>query len=341
MRKLYFIGAALLAILAVSCDKADVPSSEPAAKGIPMTLTATIVSADTKVDVVDDETNRVLKCNWEVGDKVSVISLDASNYPTANDLFTATTTGKTATFSGTFTGGSPDRVVVIYPALTEGDGSSTNKWRSPSHNGGFTTNGLLQDVQTDYEYMLLQTSYYLQSKLNSAEHLKNYLVMSGEANKSDLSTNKLTVDLVHRTAVLKVKFTLPASGKTVTRVDVFGNKFDASSFYYAKRGWLAFETITSSFGADSNQNYTSMFIGANIVDSSSGSGLPVSGTTATVYIPFVPNGSAGEVTFETNDYLTVRVYYSGGKAEAKPKFTSNKTLQAGKLYTVNVSVNEI
>lgn len=341
MKKHIFIGAALLAILAVSCDKADVPSSEPAAKGVPMTLTATIVSADTKVDVVDDETNKVLKCNWEVGDKVSVISLDASNNVLANDIFDATAAGKTAAFNGTFTGGSAARVVVIYPALTGGIGSgslSTDKWHSdPSHNGTYISVGILQGVTKSYNAMQLTTSYYLQRVLNSAEHLENYLVMSGEADMTDLSTNKLTVNLVHRTAVLKVKLTLPASGKTIKRVTVFANKADATDFKYVKYGWLTFETITSTFYGNDSSNNMSMNLGASI-EGGNGSGLTVSGTTATVYIPFVPNGDTGEVTFNSGDKLTVRVLYSSTESVNKELvFSSAKTVQAGKLYTINAS----
>jgi len=338
MKKHIFIGAALLAILAVSCDKADVPSSEPAAKGIPMTLTATIVSADTKVDVVDDETNKVLKCNWEVGDKVSVISLDASNNVLANDIFDATAAGKTAAFNGTFTGGSAARVVVIYPALTGGTGSATERWHSdPSHNGTYINVGILQGVYESYNAMQLSTSYYLQRVLNSAEHLENYLVMSGEADKTDLSTNKLTVDLVHRTAVLKVKLTLPASGKTIKRVTVYANKADATQFKYVRYGWLTFETITSTFYGNDSSNSMGMNLGASI-DGGNGSGLTVSGTTATVYIPFVPNGDTGEVTFNSGDKLTVRVLYSSTDSDdAELVFSSDKTVQAGKLYTINAS----
>lgn len=340
MKKHIFIGAALLAILAVSCDKADVPSSEPAAKGVPMTLTATIVSADTKVDVVDDETNKVLKCNWEVGDKVSVISLDASNNVLENDIFTATASGKTAAFNGTFTGGSAARVVVIYPALTEGVGYGSDdkdRWHSPSYNGGYTSIGILGGVYKAYNAMQLSASYYLQRVLNSAEHLENYLVMSGEADKTDLSTNKLSVDLVHRTAVLKVKLTLPASGKTIKSVTVFANKADATEFKYVKYGWLTFETITSTFYGNNSRNNMSMNLGASI-DGGNGSGLTVSGTTATVYIPFVPNGDTGEVTFNSGDKLTVRVLYSSTDFDdAKLVFSSAKTVQAGKLYTINAS----
>lgn len=337
MRKHIFIGAALLAVLAVSCDKADVPASEPEAKGIPMTLTATIVSADTKVAVVDDETNKVLKCDWKVGDKVSVLSLNSENKPQANDIFTATATGKTAAFSGTFTGVSPARVVVIYPALTEGVGFGSDdedRWHSPSHNGGYSTVGILGGVTTSYQSMQLRTSYYLQSVLNSAEHLEYYLVMSGEADMTDLSTNKLTVDLVHRTAVLKVKLTLPAAGKTIKEVAVYANRADATVFDYTRNGWLPFETITSTFGGNSYSNDMSMNLGASI-DSGSGSGLTVSGTTATVYIPFVPNGDTGEVTFNSGDKLTVRVYYSDSDVDTELIFSSDKTLQAGRLYTIN------
>lgn len=339
MRKHIFIGAALLAILAVSCDKADVPASEPEAKGIPMTLTATIVSADTKVAVVDDETNKVLKCDWKVGDKVSVLSLNSENKPQTNDIFTATATGKTASFSGTFTGGSPARVVVIYPALTEGVGSgstSAEKWHSsPAHNANYVTIGILEGVDIGYNAMMYSPDYRLQRVLNSAEHLENYLVMSGEADMTDLSTNKLTVDLVHRTAVLKVKLALPAAGKTIKSVEVYANKADATSFDFSRYGWVNFETITSSFSANSYSNYTDMSLGTSI-DSGYGSGLTVSGTTATVYIPFVPNGDTGKVTFNTGDKLTVRVHYSLSEYVSKELFfSSDKTLQAGNLYTIN------
>ena len=337
MKKHLIFGAVLLAVLAVSCNKADIPASEPEAKGVPMTLTVTIVSADTKVDVVDDETNKVLKCNWKIGDQVSVISLGSVNGVWTNDIFEATATGKTASFSGTFTGGTPDKVVVLYPALTKGAGTASDMWYSPTYNGDYNPKGLLRGMYSGDDYVEFFTNYYLQQSLNSAADLEKYLLMAGEADLSDLSTDKLTVSLVHKMSVLKANLTFKTPDKVLRYVNVTAVKSDDSTFPFVQNGFCLVKDITSSFDTNTKINNIKMCTGTTI-DGGNGSGLTVSGSSATVYIPFAPaSDTPGQVTFASGDKMVVQAHYNGYPSSSKEfTFTSDKTLREGRLYTIDV-----
>lgn len=120
-KNLFLLAAALFGLAA--CSNNDEIVEEPAVKGIPMTLTASIGSpSSTRTAYEWDGTNKILKVTWKSGDKVSLVSYDASGVAQTNDIFTTTGSGSSAQFTGTYTGSeTASRVCVVYPALTEAD----------------------------------------------------------------------------------------------------------------------------------------------------------------------------------------------------------------------------
>ena len=117
MKKIYYAIAALCAISLVSCQvekefNVDEPQQEAA--GVPMTLK---VSLGTKTNY---SSNGIagFNCEWEAGDKISVISFDSdSDYASITAIDNFETTAGDGTFEGTFTGGSAARIMVVYPHL--------------------------------------------------------------------------------------------------------------------------------------------------------------------------------------------------------------------------------
>lgn len=120
-KNLFLLAAVLLGMTA--CSNNDEIVEEPAVKGIPMTLTASIGSpSSTRTAYEWDGTNKILKVTWKSGDKVSLVSYDADGVAKTNDIFTTTGSGSSAQFTGTYTGSTTaPRVCVVYPALTKED----------------------------------------------------------------------------------------------------------------------------------------------------------------------------------------------------------------------------
>ena len=332
MKKLFFFVSVALLITAVGCNKNNLPETETP-EGVQMTITATIDDPTTRITATDDEAGRKLTFAWEAGDKISVISVNSSGVLIANDIFTATAGGSTADFTGTFTGGaSADKVVVFYPALTESyEESSVTKWRVPSENG-YSDCGILEGLSD--VYIRIRGWYYLQTALDSPSHLKNYMILRGEADIAAIKTNTLAVNLEHMTTVLKLKLTLPSPGINIESVDVEMKKADDSPLVAVGLGW-GYISQLKSFPLGGSSNNADLCLGSSIV-SGTGTGLTVTGTEATFYIPFVLNTQgASKYSFTSGQKFVVHAY-SGTKDYSEEKiFTANKDLEPGKLYTIN------
>ena len=94
--KYYFMMLSACALMS-SCQKnASSVQTSQENQPIKVTLTATIGGDDTKVSYVEED--NVLKTEWELYDKVSVLSLDSGGNVLANNVFTATSAGKTGVF---------------------------------------------------------------------------------------------------------------------------------------------------------------------------------------------------------------------------------------------------
>lgn len=347
MKKSIFLASALLLAMSAACNKNDVSSEPTRQEGVPMTLTATIGEPATKVSTTDDAANRKLTFEWEAGDKVSVISLDASHNLISNDIFTADAAGSTTTFTGTYKGGaSANQVMVYYPALTESyEDSGKTKWRVPVESGGYSDEGIMYDLYDEY-ISVRGWAYSLQTALDSPSHLKNYLIMVGEADKTDLASNKLTVTLNHNTTIFKVNLTLPSSGKTLKDVRLELKNADDSNSDFVSHGWGE-SWRARGFSLAGGNNYATICLGSS-VSGGSGTGLVAAGTTATVYIPCtlsgmrdaIADGNPEVLTITSGQKFLVYVFTSDGFLTQTLTFAADKELTPGRLYTINCAPTE-
>lgn len=342
MRKIFnFISIALL-ITAVSCNKDILNPATEDQVGVPMTLTLTIGEPETRVATTDDELAKKLSFAWEAGDKVSVVSLNGGGSLIANDIFTTAAGGTTATFSGTFTGGEAAKVVVFYPALTESYvEAETTKWRVPRENGySGSTSGILEGLSSTY-ISIRDWAYTLQTALDSPSHLKNYMILRGEADIDDIKTGNLTVNLEHMTTVLKVKLTLPSAGLTLTRASITMKKADDGYLNNVGQGWGWLGQL-KSYSVGGSTNHADICLGSQ-VSSGTGTGLTAVGNTATVYIPFTLKladkiGSGSEwLTMTAGQKFDLIVETTTGDYSQTLVFSADRDLKPGKLYTINAA----
>ena len=300
-----------------------------------MTLTATIGDPGTRITATDDEAGRKLTFKWEAGDQVSVVSVNSSNQLICNDIFTTAEGGPTATFAGVFNGGaSAAKVVVFYPALTESYvESGKTKWQVPPENG-YDDEGVLYGLCDSYIWHR-SPSYFLQKELGSPSHLKNYLVLRGEADINDIKSNNLTVNLEHMTTVLKLRLTLPSPGLTLCNASVYMEKADGSDLSAVGVGW-GYISRFGSYPMGGNSYAARICLGSS-VSGGNGTGLTAAGTETTLYLPFVLQpGSSTKYTFTDGQKFVVYVYDSAGREYTETKqFTGDTDLEPGKLYTIN------
>ena len=301
MKRFIIAITAVFAVL-VSCQKSEEPqASVSETNPIEMTLNVSIASDDTKVTYTDDD--NVLRTAWEVGDKVSVLGVDINGNLLTNDVFTATTSGKSATFSGTYSNDSwTKNVFVIYPALSEGEGTAESKWSSESGvvYGAYKNNQFFNVSHPD-----------VSNTLNDPSHLKNVAVLHG---KAQMTGSEFDVTLSHQTYVIKLNLTFPVNGVTPNFVYVRGFDKGGASKHPSKYGWTYFEDFTylSSSTSMLIKNYET-----------------ISGNKATIYM----YGFAGESgrTYNADDYFQIEA----GSYTLKKTFTKETTIVNGKMYTIN------
>ena len=277
----FFISVSVIITALVSCQKnANEPTvSDLTQNPIKITLKASIAN-DTKVTYVDED--NVLKTAWEQYDKVSLLAVDISGNLLSNDIFTATSSGKTVEFDGEFTNDPATKAVyVYYPALAQGDGSSGNPFAVHSPDS-YNSHGVLYGVKKGECYLSFYDSYQLQKSNGGTSHLAQYAVMSGQADLGALEENNMNVALEHRSYVIKATFTLPESGLTVysARMDF---DLQAPSVGVGGFGWT-YINEKDSFPGNSQKTDITMVFGEDVV-SGNGTGVTLEGNELIVYFP--------------------------------------------------------
>ena len=277
MKKLIFSASVLLMALA-SCQKNDAP--EVSSSSIPMTLTATIGGKDTKVSYVDED--NVLKTEWELYDKLSLLAVDVSGNLISNNIFTAQSAGKTVDFAGEFTNDPNTRAVyVYYPALAQGEGTAVNPY-SVYPPDSYNDHGVLEGAKKGTPYITFYNSYQLQRSNAGTSHLEQYLVMSGKANLDALAENTMDVTLEHRSYVVKAIITLPETGLTVYSADM-DFSLQSPSVGIGGFGWT-YINEKDLFPGNSQDNELKMLFGEDI-DSGCGTGITLEGNELVIYFP--------------------------------------------------------
>lgn len=329
MKKYFFILAAVCAAM-VACNKNETSVEAPeVSTPVKMTLTATI-GTDTKITYVDED--NVLKTEWELFDKVSLLALDESGNLISKTNFTAQNAGKTAIFEGEFTN-DPNivKMVVCYPALLEGEGTAENPYKSPVENG-YSPYGPLYDAEIGEPYITLRSAYFLQKNNADPSHISQYAVMRGEA---EVEGDKLNVVLEHQSFVIKTTLTLPETGYFVNNMYLNSFNQDDTQANITCAGWQyikdfvvyhnAFSSLTMCFG--------------DTVESGSGTGWTLDGNTITVYLI-----GYGEVQINEGNYWTISLpSYLGddySNLVGKKTFDAAKTLEKGKMYRLSATLEK-
>ena len=327
MKKYFFILAAVCAAM-VACNKNETSVEAPeVSTPVKMTLTATI-GTDTKITYVEED--NVLKTEWELFDKVSLLALDESGNLISKTNFTAQNAGKTEIFEGEFIN-DPNivKMVVCYPALLEGEGTAENPYKSPTENG-YSADGPLYGAKIGGPYITLRSAYFLQKNNADPSHLSQYAVMRGEA---EVEGDKLNVVLEHQSFVIKTTLTLPETGYFVNNMSLNSFNQDDDPANITCAGWQyikdfvvyqnAFSSLTMCFG--------------DTVESGSGTGWTLDGNTITVYLI-----GYGEVQINEGNYWTISLpSYLGddySNLVGKKTFDAAKTLEKGKMYRLNLAL---
>ena len=302
---------AVLSVMLVACQNIELPAPEEV-QGIPMTLTAGLTGEPgTKTTVTPDGSG--LKSTWDADEAISVVTLDGDGKAVAIDNFTSSgEAGRTsADFSGSFTGGeNPVKVIVIYPSL--------EKQADDSYQNAVLSQIKIGDNQCQWNvYGLRQTGN------GDLSHFKNYCVMTGNVNLTNIKSNTLTVKLRNMMTVIKVVAQFPDDWKekSLESLKILDN---AHRGVFGAGGAAELDIEQHGFpsGLTSDQVllYTSFAI-------------PSSGT-ATLYIPV--SGMKGKSNYMGDWWQITAVQNGGTTTVANLEFSKAVGYQAGKMYTVNV-----
>ena len=330
MKKLnHILLAGLALVAAVSCNKVNVPAEEPEQNvGVPMTLTATIGGAETKMTMAEDD--NVLKATWDASEKISVITYTGTGYGTkVQTVDTFTYTGdagkKSVDFTGTFTGDAANNIWVVYPAL-EYD-SANEDYRSAS--------GLLYGVKKDdyHIYIGYWNGKYTQTSNADPSFLKDNLLTG----TGTVSGSALTVDLEPASGVLKMTLTLPSTAEVGSKV--YGVKVTGTG------GSLFRQVGSSSWTVIGNTTYGG-WDSSGMIALNGSEGITVPDDRKLVcYMPFEPYPSVTK--FGVGGITAIKVdvshaYYSG--INWVTPYSATKTLTAdpaiaaepGKMYRLEL-----
>lgn len=269
MKKYLIVVAALCAAAFVSCQREEINGTDPEetvveTAGVPMTLK--VAFGDTKTEYTPNGNG--FSCNWEAGDKISVISFAADNaFANVTSIDTFETSAGDGTFTGTYTGGSAPRVMIVYPHLEAYEGDPSGKWGSEALNGtvGAGARRLIDDVKIGQGTMALNPYTYVYADENAdLDILKERSVFYGLAT---ISAGTMTATLENFYSVLSV--TLDFRGvnepdnpwdETPLSYKIKTVEIDADHFAFAWRSWSYLASFTG--GSDTNFSKQISYFGA-------------------------------------------------------------------------------
>ena len=330
--------AALLAAF-TSCQKDDIVAEDNI--GVPMTLTVSIGDLTTRTAYSDAEGG--LKVEWKAGDQVSVVSYNSngnSGILQSCDTFTATGSGNSTTFTGTYTGSADAPLIrVVYPALTETRSiSDVTGWATPAVSGRYTQTPVFV-MSTSTCYSRFNLSYMNQLTDNDPSHLKYYDSMTGTAT---LDGNSLSASLHKNISVFKVVINtsnIPAGTvmKYVRLSSNMGRCFGVAGWSYSTRDF-------NNENSGSFYPETSLFLGSN--STGAGGETYVTGITKTdgddelvVYIPNIRMNSAGSYAIAAGNTFSVGITVTSGKSyEKQITLTDDFIIEVGKVNTIKATV---
>ena len=344
MKKIIYSVVALVAVLA-SCQKNTI--EQVSSSAIQMTLTATIGSDDTKITFVDED--NVLKTEWDLYDKLSVLSLDISGNVLSNDIFTATAAGKTAEFDGTFSNDPATASVwVYYPALTEGEGTEEKPWQVPAAND-YDETGVLYGVKKGACYISYSPCTQLQDPTDPLSKLEQYIVMSGVADLQGLAESKFEVNLCHRSYVLKVNVTLPTEDLVLRSLKI--NPYTSDGAYGVRVCGTAWSNVNDYEYFPGGWETSWMICFGDKVEAGTGTGAKLPEKEFSAYIVAHAGVSWNYVAQESQHYRLTEGDYVTAVADVfdqgevyqcvleRKDITKTTMLDNGKMYRLSIELD--
>ena len=338
MRKSYLLVAGAL-LVAASCQKNDNASSVEGIKYNPVdvVLSAAIEGVDTKVSYTEDA--NVLKAAWKAGDKISLVAIDADGKALSNDVFETTTAGASAKFSGTYS--NPDGAVmvsVIYPALTEGEGTAEKPWQSKNREGTGLSDPkpLLYDVEKKQPFIIVRPLYQLQRGNGDMSNVDEAVVMHGKITDfSALAAGNVNVTLKSICYVVKVTANVPSGYAHLT-----GIKLNATN----PMGFTGWTRLGDMFGISCGnpQLYCEVGLGTAFQSGGSSLGTGVSPDGSGNIVAYIIGYTGEPCVLPSGTVLEIKAGYDSNSS----KFNATKTLakdislEPGKMYRVNVTLSE-
>lgn len=289
MKKLPFYIALLLL---GSCSALQEESVDPDA-GAEITLDVSLADAPTKATYTAEDNG--LKCTWAAGDSISVISLHNGVIATV-DVFTTTNGGRTAAFSGRYTGKFTDPVIALYPVVKGSQQQGYYSQTLPGHTSGMIK---VKKGESVLHFSPEKDYAFAQGSNASYAHIPQSEVMTGTV---DLNVNGGAVCMQKRTAVLKVNVSgIPASEKirSLTLRVVGGTPFTNQS------ATLSLASPASTWTAEHPCDSTTLTLGA--VQYGLGAGFVCENGTLTAYVPVFPNSATPALQGDAARILRVTV----------------------------------
>ena len=315
----------LLAVVSasfVSCSKTE--ESRPEVKsGIPMSVSASF-SDLTKTSTVAD--GNALKSTWDAEESISIITLDASKNGkvVAIDNFTSDGVAgrSSASFSGTFTGGAnPVKVIAVYPAL-EKDGNIYRTKSYPFSRPGGTEVSVLDDIQIGKATLSTASVERSPYQTGGCSHLKNYCVLVGNADISNIKNGMLSVSLRNLMSVIKIRAIFPLSytGREISEMTLK----NTGRYMFVCKSSAHVDLDSSPFLGDAG------YLLKQEINVRMDIKIPRSGYVD-VYIPFVPYDRDPE---GRRFGLTAKI----GSREYSSSYRTKRdvTYEAGKMYRMDV-----
>ena len=343
MRKSYLLVAGAL-LVAASCQKNDNASSVEGIKYNPVdvVLSAAIEGVDTKVSYTEDA--NVLKAAWKAGDKISLVALDADGKALSNDVFETTTAGASAKFSGTYS--NPKGAVMVsvfYPALTEGKGTETEPWQSKNREGTGLSDPkpLLYDLKKGNSYISVRTIYQLQRGNGDMSNVDEAVVMRGKITDfSALAAGDVNVTLKSICYVVKVTAKVPSGCDHLTNI----NLNTTNSVSTTPMGFIGWTRLDDRFGISygNSQFYCEVGLGTAFQSGGSSLGTGVSPDGTGNVVAYIIGYTGAPCVLPSGTVLAIEAGYgsSPDKFNATKTLAKDISLEPGKMYRVNVTLNE-
>lgn len=269
-----------LFLASVSCEGASGISPD---NGREMSFDVTInAPAKTGYGQIDG----VLKCVWNSGDKLSVISLADGKIATVDQFTTNQNGTASAIFSGVYTGKPDDDVICIYPALEVAEGAFYYSTATAGNVHGYFR---VQNGGTYLSFAPDKDMIFLQSANGETSHIPAYDLMSG---KLKLSEGNVVLEKQTGLICCTLEIEGLSDGERFSSVTLSLDKGTPFTDYMATMG-LAFSAPEWTVGSGKKEFTMSL----DNISSSDG--------RMVVYLPVMPNSSDSSLGGEEERKLTV------------------------------------